>query len=71
MTLEVDLHYENIYLESLDNIIDNFLGNAWGSYDNPEPLRNVDISAIISRIANSPVLIKPEPQLLLDELCSV
>lgn len=62
--IEVQGYYEDLAYERLDSTVDDHLTEIWGTH-----LQMKDVSAIISRIANSPVLIQPERREKINELC--
>ncbi|KAG7159252.1 torsin-1A-interacting protein 1-like [Homarus americanus] len=64
--IEVDYYYENLAHKRLDNTVDDLLAEIWGVSLLPK-----DVSAIVSRIANAPVLIKPETPGRVKELCPI
>ncbi|XP_069188343.1 torsin-1A-interacting protein 2 [Procambarus clarkii] len=64
--VEVQSRYEEFVNKRLDITVDNLLMEIWGS-----ELKEKDVSAVVSRIANAPVLIKPESRVTIQELCPI
>ncbi|XP_068243817.1 torsin-1A-interacting protein 2-like [Palaemon carinicauda] len=64
LVIHIPGRYENLSWERLENTIDDYLMGVWG-----EQLLEKDVSAIVSRVANAPVLIKPETAETLDHVC--
>lgn len=56
--------YEDLSWDRLENTIDAHLEGIWG-----EELMLKDVSAVVSRVANAPVLIKPETSSILKTAC--
>ncbi|CAL4171854.1 unnamed protein product, partial [Meganyctiphanes norvegica] len=64
LTLELSRSYEDISEDVLDVTIDDQLMKMWS-----KDLRETDVAAIISRMANSPILVKPESEAKVNRLC--
>ncbi|XP_064099086.1 torsin-1A-interacting protein 2-like [Macrobrachium nipponense] len=64
LVIHIPGKYENLSWERLENTIDDYLMGIWG-----EQLQEKDVSAIVSRVANAPVLIKPESAERLNYAC--
>lgn len=54
--MEIELTYSAVEERHLDSTVSDYLTEMWSNGG----LRRDDIGAIVSRIANSPVLFKPE-----------
>lgn len=66
--LDIKGKYEEVAQDKtrLDDTVDNYLNQLWGA-----ELEAKDVSAIISRVANAPVLIKPEPEERIKMMCPI
>ncbi|XP_050720785.1 torsin-1A-interacting protein 2-like [Eriocheir sinensis] len=78
---EVPGTYQDLAYSRLDSLVDAHLEGAWGDGDEGEGeagssgskggLKEKDVSALISRTANAPLLIRPERPARVMELCPV
>lgn len=64
--IEVHGHYDELVEKRLDTTVDDLLMEIWGS-----DLPAKDVSAVVSRIANAAVLVKPESRWKVQELCPI
>lgn len=66
--LDIKGKYEEVARDKsrLDDTVDNYLTQLWGA-----ELEAKDVSAIISRMANAPLLIKPEPEERIKMMCPI
>lgn len=62
--LEVPGHYDKVANSHLDELVSGRLMKLWGAQ-----LHEKDVSAIVSRIANAPILIKPEERATINKIC--
>ncbi|XP_047472135.1 torsin-1A-interacting protein 1-like [Penaeus chinensis] len=66
--LDIKGKYEEVAQDKsrLDDTVDKYLSQLWGA-----ELVDKDVSAIISRVANAPMLIKPEPEERIKMMCPI
>ncbi|KAK7072982.1 hypothetical protein SK128_000808 [Halocaridina rubra] len=65
LALNLPAKYGDLSEERLENTIDDYLLGLWS-----EELPQKDVSAVVSRVANAPVLIKPEETDVLAVVCA-
>ncbi|XP_042878226.1 torsin-1A-interacting protein 1-like isoform X2 [Penaeus japonicus] len=65
--LDIKGKYEEMaHDRRLDHTVDDYLTQLWGA-----ELESKDVSAVISRVANAPILIKPEPEEKIRRMCPI